>query len=570
VQRRIQTLPTQLANQIAAGEVVERPSSVVKELMENSLDAGAGRIELEVEQGGTKLIRIQDDGRGIVREDLALAVAPHATSKIYTQKELEQIASLGFRGEALASIASVSRFSLASCAEGEDEGWELQCDGPSVGEPVPYPIPRGTRVEVRDLFYNIPARRKFLRSERTEFLHLEGVVKRLALSRFDVAFNLVHNGRQLLRLRPAVEESQQARRISDVLGRGFIQQALKLDFAAAGLRLWGWLARPDASRSQADSQYFYLNGRMIRDKLINHAVRQAHQAVLEPGRHPAYALFLELDPTQVDVNVHPTKHEVRFRESRLVHDFVFRALTNALSGEEPMEESLQLAANAQEIAEGARPSWKPAAPPGRARVAEQHAFYRQAGEPVLPEPSPNHRLGQARAILHHRFLLAEGEEGPLLVDLHAARRHMLSGHLQQMLEAGEVRSQPLLIPHTVTLESEHAEQIQGAGEILRQLGFELERLGETSMVLRRIPAMLRGAEPEQLIAELLERLEQPGTLDTLMSWLVERAVVLSPLGRLSEADSLLRQLEQWPDSGAGFWRPLTPEALENLYLGVGR
>ena len=302
MQRRIQSLPVQLANQIAAGEVVARPASVVKELLENSIDAGADQIELELEHGGIRLIKVLDNGRGIHRDDMKLALAPHATSKVYSQQELEQILSLGFRGEALASIASVSRFKLSSRMEDAEQGWELEAGGK---EPIPSPLPRGTLVEVRDLFHNTPARRKFLRSERTEFLHIEEVVKNLALSRFDIAFTLLHNGRQVLRLRQAEGEVQQGRRVGEILGKGFLREALQLGFEAAGMRLWGWLARPDASRSQSDKQFFYLNGRMVRDKLINHAVRLAHQAVLEPGRHPAYALYLEVDPRGVDVNVHP-------------------------------------------------------------------------------------------------------------------------------------------------------------------------------------------------------------------------------------------------------------------------
>lgn len=577
MQRRIQSLPVQLANQIAAGEVVERPSSVVKELLENSIDAGADQIELEVEQGGTRLIRVRDNGSGIVHDDLALAVSPHATSKIYTQQELEQIASLGFRGEALASIASVSRFKIASRVEGEEQGWELGCDGPRVGEPVPSAIPYGTQVEVRELFYNIPARRKFLRSERTEFLHLEEVVKRLALSRFDVAFTLIHNGRQVLRLRPAHDEAQQGRRVSEVLGRGFIQQALKLDFDAAGMRLSGWLSLPDASRSQADSQYFYLNGRMIRDKLINHAIRQAHQSVLEPGRYPAYALFLWIDPGQVDVNVHPTKHEVRFRESRLVHDFVFRTLLNALTEEAAATAELPLTSTGdieQRAMEPPRP-WQQQAwqsrPVPAARVAEQNAFYRQTGNTVdtLPQNDLSGAVQlRARAILHRHYLLAERGGEPLLLDLAAVRSQLLAEHLHKSVQNGDVRSQPLLIPQTVTLNPDAVERLLAEADSLNALGFELERLGEESVVLRRIPALLRGVDISELLPLLHRTLSQQapeGALEALQSVLVEHVVDAIPVTDLGEADRLLIQLEGLPDSGEGLLRPLSLQQLQHWF-----
>ncbi|MFZ2288140.1 MAG: DNA mismatch repair endonuclease MutL, partial [Halopseudomonas yangmingensis] len=333
---KIHLLSPRLANQIAAGEVVERPASVIKELLENSLDAGATRIDIDVEEGGVKLLRVRDDGCGIDPDDLPLALSRHATSKIVELDDLERIATLGFRGEALASVSSVSRLTLTSAIEGAEQAWQVETEGRDMQPRVqPAAHPRGTTVEVRDLFFNTPARRKFLRTEKTEFSHLEEVVKRLALSRFDVAFNLRHNGKPVLALRAAQSEAEARRRVASVCGPAFVEQSLQIDSERGGLRLWGWVGLPTFSRSQADLQYFYVNGRLIRDKLVAHAVRQAYRDVLYNGRHPTFVLFMELDPAVVDVNVHPTKHEVRFRDNRMVHDFLFSTLHRALAEQRP-------------------------------------------------------------------------------------------------------------------------------------------------------------------------------------------------------------------------------------------
>ena len=331
---RINRLNKRLSNQIAAGEVVERPASVIKELLENSLDAGATRLHIDVEQGGAKVMRVKDNGDGIHRDDLALALSRHATSKITELDDLESIRTLGFRGEALASISSVSRFNIMSnSADGSgSEGWKVEAEGQEADAVLsPVAHAQGTTVEVRDLFFNVPARKKFLKTEKTEFSRIDEVVKRLALSRFDVQFNLKHNKRTAHQLLPATNEKERQRRVSLVWGPAFIDNSVFIDIEGPGLKIWGWVCLPTFSRSQADLQYFYVNGRIIRDKLVTHAVRQAYRDVLFHGRHPAYMLYLELPPSSVDVNVHPTKHEVRFRDGRLVHDFIFSSLHKALA-----------------------------------------------------------------------------------------------------------------------------------------------------------------------------------------------------------------------------------------------
>ena len=334
----IKQLPSHLVNQIAAGEVVERPASVVKELLENSIDAGSKKIEIDIEQGGVKRIRIRDDGKGIVKDELSLALSRHATSKIASLDDLEHVVSLGFRGEALPSIASVSRMTVSSKSIDSEQGWSLTDDGQEdFDEPAPVALAKGTTIDVRDLFYNVPARRKFLKTENTEFKHLQEVVKKISLSNFQIGISLRHGNRSVLSLQPAKDRAGADRRVAEICGPAFMEQSLYLDFEAAGLKLWGWVGLPTFSRSQTDLQYFYVNGRIIKDRVVTHAVRQAYSDVLYHGRHPAYVLFLELAPEKVDVNAHPTKHEVRFRDSRLVHDFLYRTLHQALADVRPNE-----------------------------------------------------------------------------------------------------------------------------------------------------------------------------------------------------------------------------------------
>jgi DNA mismatch repair protein MutL len=532
IPRRIRQLDLLLANQIAAGEVVERPASVMKELLENSLDAGAAAITVEVEQGGVALIRVRDDGSGIAAADLPLALARHATSKVYSQDELVRVVSLGFRGEALASIASVSRLILSSRSAAEEHGCRIS----GQGAPAPCAHPRGTTVEVRDLFYNTPARRKFLRAERTEFDHLAEVAKRVALSRFDVALTLHHNQRQVLAVRPAHDERQREQRLATICGRPFVQQAVAVEFALPGLRLWGWLLRPEAARAQADMQYFFINGRAIRDRVVTHAVRQAYGDKVYPGRHPAYVLYLEMDPAQVDVNVHPTKHEVRFRETRQVHDFLYRALRAAVD-------------------EAA------AAPSGTLAVREAATAYQSAATNPGTAGAMTRQLG---VVAGRYLLLDEGGQGLRLVDLLAARALQASRAIHAALTAGEgLRPQPLLLPVTLSLTVEQGGALQNGAALLARLGFDLELLGPLQLVLRQVPTLLRHLPPESLARTALDCLAAGGNVDALVAALA--APGAGPLPERGEWDGLVAAALAHPT--AGVTSVLAPADLARLLAG---
>ncbi|MGM0631967.1 MAG: DNA mismatch repair endonuclease MutL [Pseudomonadota bacterium] len=537
---RIALLNQRLANQIAAGEVVERPASVVKELLENSLDAGAERVDVEVEQGGVRLIRLRDDGQGIAREDLPLALSRHATSKIVTLDDLERIGSLGFRGEALASVSSVSRLQLTSRWVGaEDEvAWQVQAEGEEMEADVrPAAHPVGTTVEVRDLFFNTPARRKFLRTERTEFQRLEEVLKKLALSRFDVSFSLRHNQRSIHQLQAADSDIARERRVSLVCGPAFVDNSVHVDMQASGLRLHGWVSLPTFSRSQADLQYFYVNGRVIRDRLITHAVRQAYQDVLYHGRHPAYVLYLELDPALVDVNVHPTKHEVRFRDSRLVHDFLFRSLHRALAdlrpgdrlepsdraevpsspGEAhdvPVQGGLGLRVNEQtgEVLGSGAGSARPlpmgglrSSVPDRGQVADQMQTYQRLAEDEEVPP-----LGYALAQLHGIYILAENREGLIMVDMHAAHERITYERLKVAMDEQGIRAQPLLVPVSVAVSQAEADCAAAQSDELRRLGLDIERVAAESIIVRQVPTLLARADVEQLVRDVLSDILEHG------------------------------------------------------------
>ncbi|MCE1115370.1 MULTISPECIES: DNA mismatch repair endonuclease MutL [Pseudomonas] len=625
---RIQLLSPRLANQIAAGEVVERPASVAKELLENSLDSGAKRIEVEVEQGGVKLLRVRDNGSGIAPDDLPLALARHATSKIRELEDLEGVLSLGFRGEALASISSVARLTLTSRTADAGEAWQVETEGrdmlPRV-QPAAHPV--GTSVEVRDLFFNTPARRKFLKAEKTEFDHLQEVIRRLALARFDVGFHLRHNGKTVFSLHEAADDMARARRVGTICGPGFLEQALPIDVERNGLRLWGWVGLPTFSRSQADLQYFFVNGRAVRDKLVAHAVRQAYRDVLFNGRHPTFVLFLECDPTGVDVNVHPTKHEVRFREGRMVHDFLYGTLHRALADVRPEDQLAAPAATAELI----RPSGQQAGefgPQGEMRLAspvleqpqgevrqpfssggagagyqyqytprpsqpvaagEAQAVYREFYAPldnatVAPGALPDSQgdippLGYALAQLKGIYILAENAIGLVLVDMHAAHERIMYERLKVAMASEGLSGQPLLVPESLALSQREADCAEEHAQWFQRLGFELQRLGPETLAIRQIPALLKQAEANRLVQDVLADLMEYGSSDRIQAHLNELLGTMACHGAvranrrlaIPEMNALLRDMENTERSGQcnhgrPTWTQMGLDDLDKLFL----
>ena len=610
--KRIKLLSPRLANQIAAGEVVERPSSVIKELLENSLDAGATRLDIDLEDGGIKLMRVRDNGGGIEKDDLPLALSRHATSKIYELDDLEAVATLGFRGEALASISSVARLTLLSSTNEESAGWQVIVEGRDMDAEVsPAPHPRGTTVEVRDLFFNTPARRKFLRTEKTEYNHLEEVIKRLALSRFDVAFNVRHNGRAIYAWRAGDSQLEQERRVAQVCGPAFMENAIFIDIERCSLRLWGWVALPAFSRSQADLQHFYVNGRSIRDKIVSHAVRQAFQDVLHHGRHPAFVLYLEVDPSSVDVNVHPTKHEVRFRDNRSVHDFIYSSLHHALAKVRP-EDSLQKSHNINEnfssVADAVQGlsvgefngqenlNLRGSTINSAAESAQSYPFNNQTknnylrsnvgnvgeqlktyGDLMRLPPSattasintltsnnmPNSGdenippLGYAIAQLKGIYILAENAQGLILVDMHAAHERITYERMKESFANGGIQTQPLLVPESIAISQKEADCAEYHQETFKNLGFELQRAGPETLLIRQVPVVLNRGKVEQLVRDVLADLIEHGSSERIQHHINE---ILSTMAchasvranrklTIPEMNALLRDMEATERSG---------------------
>ena len=597
---RIRPLSPELVNQIAAGEVIERPASVVKELIENSLDAGARRIEIDIEVGGARLIRVRDDGGGIDSDDLPLAVSAHATSKIATFEDLERVGTLGFRGEALPSIASVSRFALTSRRGDADSAWRIEVDGGKPRAAAPAQSARGTHVEVRDLFYNVPARRKFLRAERTEFGHIDELVKAIALARPSIEFRLGHNGKPVRILKTANDDADRARRIADVFGGEFVAQSLTIEHAAAGLRLHGWVGLPTASRAQADQQYFHVNGRSVRDRLVAHAVRQAYADVLFHGRHPAFVLFLELDPALVDVNVHPAKHEVRFREGRLVHDFIYRTLNDVLAetraggrvDESPAYSADGAHSNAPMHAAHAH------APLRSYAVHRQDSLGFAVREPLadyaallgdetgaapapvaLPDTGDSPPLGYALAQLHGVFVLAENAHGLVLVDMHAAHERITYERLKSAQDGEGIRSQLLLVPLTLAVSEREALAVEEHADRFTEIGFDVARSGPQSVTVRRVPVLLDGADVDGLVRDVVADLAVHGQTRRVEESTNELLATMACHGsvrahrRLSvpEMNALLREMEATERSGQcnhgrPTWVQLGMNELDHFFL----
>jgi len=567
---RIKPLSAFVANQIAAGEVVERPASVVKELIENSLDAGARRIQVWIEQGGVKRVRVSDDGAGIHADDLALALSPHATSKIAAADDLDGVATLGFRGEALASIASVAKVSLASRTGDAASGWRIESNG--AGEPIVAPVahPRGTTVDVSDLFHNTPARRKFLKSERTEAAHVDDIATRLALGRLDVEFD-IRGGATTLHLAPTPTDG--LRRVAQLLGAGFAEAAVPIDESHDGLRLYGWVGLPTYSRAHADRQFFYVNGRSVKDRVVGYAVKQAYRDVLFHGRHPVFVLYLELDARQVDVNVHPTKYEVRFRDARGVRDFVFGSLNRALRDLRPQTVVGDRVANpprggysdAPAVAHTiALPLGAP--PPGSFDVlrAEPHAHGRarshvgEAHPQYVPSSGSSPPLGYAVGQLHDIYILAQNESGLVVVDMHAAHERITYEKMKAARARNEsIQQQRLLIPVTVDVARADAALAEERREWLASLGVEFDRSGPTSLVVRAIPALLGASDAASLLVDVLADLAEDGASDRVRRSEDDVLATMACHGSIrahrkltiAEMNALLREMEVTENAG---------------------
>ena len=592
---KINTLSPQLANQIAAGEVVERPASVLKELVENSLDAGATRIEIEVEQGGSKRLMVRDNGCGINHEDMSLALSRHATSKISNIDDLEAVGTLGFRGEALASIASVSRLTLTS-NNGEPQGWRAVSEGRDMAVDVqPAAHPQGTSVEVRDLFFNTPARRKFLRTETTEYNRIDDHAKKLALSHMQVAFSLRHNQRVNLNLLPADTVQEKEKRVADICGRPFMEQALYIDNQSSGIRLWGWIGLPTFSRSQTDLQHFFVNGRSIKDKVVSHAVRQAYQDVLYHGRHPAYVLFLEIEPKDVDVNVHPTKHEVRFRDGRMIHGFVGGTLKKALAEDRPQDHlqnnissttdnSFAEESIPQQSSMGLAPGSYSFAPQsvafsGGAVSAPMQAYQSLYGTDQTEQSDTIPPLGFAIAQLKGIYILAENQQGMIVVDMHAAHERITYEKMKTDFDNEGLISQPLLVPESLSVSQREADAVEQNSEVFSRLGFTVERAAVENIVVREIPALLRGSQVEALLRDVISDILEHGTSARIREQINEILSTMACHGSvranrkltLPEMNALLRDMEATERSGqCNHGRPtyfqLTLDELDKLFL----
>ena len=601
---RIQQLPNSLINQIAAGEVIERPASVVKEIIENAIDAGATQIDIDIEDGGGKLIRVRDNGCGIHPDDLALAFATHATSKIRNLDDLEHITTLGFRGEALPSIASVSKTTLTSRAEGESSAWRIS---PHLGDAIsPAAHPPGTTIEIRDLFYNTPARKKFLKSERTERQHIQQLVQNLALSHDGITIRLNNHGKPL----GVYGGEGLAARIASVLGDDLLEQALPIDARAADMHLYGWVGLPTSATNQPERQYFYINGRIIRDKIIAHAIRQAYQDMLYHGRHPVYVLYLDIAPEHIDVNAHPAKHEVRFRESRLTHDFLYSSLHHALRGNTPAaaprpenpapppEREVPAFARQQPLRySGDYRLERPTTP--RRALAESAAYYQWA-QNIAPSPVPSptgrgeqdyaaasvnddqteHPLGYALGQIHNIFILAQNARGLVIVDMHAAHERILYERLKAQLRARHPEVQRLLLPQSLAATPAHLDTLAQHRDWLHRLGFDLEASADESRIhINAVPSLLKHAAVAEIVGDLLHELgEYPASIaierlqDEILSRLsCHKAVRAHDSLTIPEMNHLLRDIETTPASGQcnhgrPTWVQLTTDELGKYFM----
>jgi DNA mismatch repair protein MutL len=605
----IARLPDLLISQIAAGEVVERPASVLKELLENSLDAGSKAIQVHLEEGGVKLIRVTDDGCGIAKEELALALTRHATSKIASLDDLERVGTLGFRGEALASVASVARLSITSRERGAAHAWKLRGEllANAGAEPEPAALMAGTVVEMRDLYYNTPARRKFLKSESTEFAHCADAVRRLALTRPDVAISLTHNGRSLFQLAPA----DAPRRIADILGDDFLGAARAVEAGAGPLSIVGFAIDPTRATDAKDGQYVFVNGRFVRDKIISHALREAYRDVLHGSRQPAVCLFVSIDPALVDVNVHPAKTEVRFRDSRAMHQFVFHAIQRTLAA--PVQADAAPPLVERSAASGEYPNstvnreYRPNseyAPPlrhqGSLGVAEPAAAaylaFARAAQDIGQSPGPRSEvapqfqpsessdrdgppLGYALAQLHGIYILAQNARGLILIDMHAAHERILYEKLKTAFDNRQIATQALLIPAVFSANPLDIAAVEEHAEALADLGFAIAPLGPNQLGVRAVPALLQSGDPAALAKSLIAELREHGITqlatarrnELLATMACHGAVRARRLLTVPEMNALLRQMEETEragqcNHGRPTWTELTMDQLDKLFL----
>ena len=583
---RIQVLSDLLVNKIAAGEVIERPASVVKELIENSLDAGASSIRVSLEQGGKRLIQVSDDGCGIAKGEIALALERHATSKIASLEELEAVASMGFRGEALPSIASVSRMLLSSRTGDDTHAWQVKVDNGKIGDVSPASGAPGTRVEIRDLFYNVPARRKFLRTDRTEFSHVDELVKRFALARADVAFQLQHDNRVVRQFPRAGNAGDVQARLEAVLGPEFVEHALDINQQRGALGLNGWVAEPRYNRAQADRQYFFVNGRVIRDRLVAHAIRQAFSDVLFHGRHPAFVLYLDVPPAAVDVNVHPQKHEVRFRDSRAVHDFIYSTLNHSLAGAGVGAGAMRPGSGVADLPGGDHAGGWPASqksvPLSTAVQLQRYAELVSApagsatGSQDEEEVPP---LGYALAQLHGVYILAQNQHGLVLVDMHAAHERITYERFKTGLQQDGIRSQNLLVPVTVHVSEREADMVEEHAVELETLGIGCHRSGPQTVQVRKVPTLLQQADMARLLQDVLSELVSDGKSlkveaeldEVLASMACHGSVRANRRLNLAEMNALLRDMERTEraaqcNHGRPTWVQLDMQNLDRLFL----
>lgn len=580
----IQQLPKHLINQIAAGEVVERPASVVKELVENSLDAGAQSISIDIVSAGQKLIRVRDDGAGIPKHELPLALSRHATSKITSLEDLEAVVSLGFRGEALPSIASVSRLALCARTADADSAWEVEVTDGVVGDLRPAAHPLGCTVEIHDLFFNTPARRKFLRTERTEFGHIDKWLRRLALARPDVAFSVSHNGRSVMELAAAKDQDARLDRVGKICGEALASHAVYLEREAEGIALSGWIGLPTFNRSQPDLQFWFVNGRSITDRTLSHAVRHAYRDVLFHGRYPAYVLYLTMDPASVDANAHPAKHEIRFRDGRRVHGIVSQAIEFALQDTKPGGHDINPIPGAVLERTIFRQSAMPLARQGGgAAVREALTAYRTLTGDGLPRPSDEAEafppLGLAIAQLGGVYILAENAEGLIVVDMHAAHERITYEKLKLAFDREDVVSQPLLVPVSIAVSDKEAALAEGAVEVFSRLGLSVDRNGPTNLVIREIPALLKQADAEALIRDVLSDLAADGQSnrvedschEILSTMACHHSIRANRSLTIAEMNALLREMEVTDradqcNHGRPTWTAISMADFDRLFL----